>query len=213
MGDQPSSGDRGSDKDNRRHQRFAVRLQVRFKSALDFVSEYAENLSAGGLFVRGAHRLEPLSEAEVELTLPGYGTHMVRGKVAHIVSPELAARGGRRPGAGLEIIEAPAGFTDMLGEYLRRLGRRRDVAVLVEDGRPLDLLTAAGYRAAPLPAPNELVVAMARSEYPVIAVVVTRAREDQFRPAAQAAGVGDLVHLLDHEEELDDLLGRLDYLL
>jgi len=202
-----------ADSDKRRHQRFAARLQVRFKTALDFVSEYAENLSAGGLFVRGAHRLDPLSEAEVEINLPGYGTHTVRGKVAHIVSPELAAKSGRRPGAGMEIVEAPEGFGELLGEYLRRLGRRRDVAVLVEDGRPLELLEAAGYRAAPLPPPNELVVAMARSEYPVLAVVVTRAREDQFRPAAAAAGVGDLVYLLDHEEEMDDLLGQLDNLL
>lgn len=203
----------GPDSDNRKHERYAVRFQVRFKSAVDFVSEYAENLSAGGLFVRGAHRLEPHSEAEVEITLPGYGTHTVRGKVAHVVSPELAEQSGRRPGAGLEILEAPDGFGELLGEYLRRLGRRRDVAVLVEDGQPFELLEAAGYRAGSLPPPNELVVAMARSEYPVLAVVVTRAREEQFRPAAEAAGVGDLVHLLDHEEELDDLLGRLDTLL
>ena len=199
--------------DNRRHQRFAVRFQVRFKTALDFVAEYAENLSAGGLFVRGGHRLEPQSEAEVEIGLPGYGSFTVRGKVAHIVSPELAAATGRRPGAGLEITQAPDGFTEALGEYMRRLGRRRDVAVLVEEGQPLELLAAAGYRAAPLPPPNDLVVIMARSEYPVIAVVVTRAREDQFRPAAVAAGVADLVRLLDHEEELDELLGALDTLL
>jgi hypothetical protein len=207
------SSDGGAEPDNRRHQRYAVRLQVRFRSALEFVSEYAENLSAGGLFVRGAHRLEPLSLVEVELALPGYGSQTVRGKVAHIVSPELATRSGRRPGAGLEIIEQPDGFADVLGEYLRRLGRRRDVAVLVEEGRSLELLEAAGYRAAALPVPSELVTAMARSEYPVLAVVVTRAREDQFRPAAEAAGVGDLVHLLDDEEELDELLGQLDRLL
>jgi hypothetical protein len=199
--------------ENRRFERYSVRLQVKFGSALDFVAEYAENLSAGGLFVRGAHRLEPLSEAEVEITLPGYGSFKVRGRVAHIVSPELAARSGRKPGAGLEITQQPDGFGDTLGEYLRRLGRRRDVAVLAEEGPPLQLLAETGHQTAQLPSPNELVVAMARSEHPVIAVVVTRAREEMYRPVASDAGVADLIRVLDHEEELDELLGDLDRLL
>ena len=33
--------------DKRRHQRFPVRVKVRFHSAIEFVTEYADNLSAG----------------------------------------------------------------------------------------------------------------------------------------------------------------------
>jgi uncharacterized protein (TIGR02266 family) len=198
--------------DKRRHQRFPVRIKVRFHSALEFVSEYADNLSAGGLFVRGAQKLDPLTEVQVELALPGYGTHSVRARVAHIVSDEAAAASGRRPGAGVEIVDPTDGFDDVLGEYLRRLGRRRDVAVLVEGGRPFELLSAAGYQVAELPPPHELVSAMARSQYPVLAVVVTPAKEPIYRPAAALAGVADLVRQLD-ESQLDDLLASLDELL
>ena len=43
----------------RQEERFRVNFSVRFGIARDFVQEYAENLSSGGLFIRGAHRLAP----------------------------------------------------------------------------------------------------------------------------------------------------------
>lgn len=199
--------------DKRRNERFDVRFKVRFGAAVDFVAEFADNLSVGGLFVRGGHRLEPLAEVEVELELPGYHSLKVKGRVAHIVNPELAARTGRRPGAGLEITEGPDGFERDLREYLRRLGRRRDVAVLAERGDPLDLMTAAGFQAAPAPEPRDILAVMSRSIHPVLAIVVTRARERDFRPTLESAGIADVLRLLDHEEDLDDLLSVLDSLL
>lgn len=199
--------------DKRVNERFDVQFKVRFGTALDFVSEYADNLSVGGLFVRGGHRLEPLSDVEIELELPGYRGFKLRGRVAHIVDPALAARTGRRPGAGVQIVSGPPGFEGELREYLRRLGRRRDVAVLAERGAPLDLMTAAGFRAAAAPEPRDILSVMSRSTHPVIAVVVTRGRERDFRPGLEAAGVADVLRVLDHEEELDDMLSVLDSLL
>ena len=199
--------------DKRKNERFDVRFKVRFGAAVDFVSEYADNLSVGGLFVRGGHRLEPMSQVEVELELPGFRSIKVGGKVAHIVSPELAARTGKRPGAGLEITSGPPGFDKELREYLRRLGRRRDVAVLAERGTPLDLMTSSGFHAAPVPEPREIVAAMSRAAHPVLAVVVTRARERDYRSVLKEAGLADSLKLLDHEEELDDVLSILDSLL
>lgn len=200
--------------DNRRHPRFAVHLEVRFGRALDFVVEYAENLSAGGLYVRGAHTLEPLSDVEVELALPGYGRFTVQGRVAHVVGEELARRQGRRPGAGIEIASSPPGFDAALSEYLRRLGRRRDVAVLVEGGPALELLGAAGFQAEALPAAEELVAVMARSAHPVIALVVTPAYAGTYQRVARDAGVEDLIRLLgDEEADAEKLLADLDELL
>ena len=200
--------------DNRRHPRYAVHLQVRFGRALDFVVEYADNLSVGGLFVRGAHTLEPLSEVQVELALPGYDRFTVQGRVAHVVGEAVARFQGRRPGAGIEIISSPPGFDAALSEYLRRLGRRRDVAVLVERGPALELLSAAGFQAQALPTVAELVAVMARSEHPVIALVVTPGSLAVYQQAARDAGVEDLVRALgDEEADAEKLLADLDELL
>lgn len=199
--------------DKRRHRRYTVRLQVRFGKALEFVTEYAENLSAGGLFVRGGHRLQPMTEVEVEVVLPGFDRFRLRGRVAHIVSPELALLTGRAPGAGLEIVREPEDFADALREYLRRLGRRRDVALLVAPGAKADMFVDAGFHTAPLPAPERLVEAVKASARPVLAVLVPRAIEWSYREAANRAGVGGLVRPLDHEEELDELLTAIDAIL
>ena len=197
----------------RRHERFAVRLRVSFATALDFVVEYADNLSAGGLFVRGAHALEPLQEVEVDLELPGYQTFRVIARVAHVLGPAMAASAGMKPGAGVEIVRSPEGFDTALTEYLRRLGRRRDVMVLAPLGSAHELLQQAGYNVAPLPMPSELLAATSGQEPPVIGVVVPRSQADDYRSVMDEAGIGDLLHLFDYEEEVDDLLRGLDELL
>jgi hypothetical protein len=200
--------------DNRRqHERYAARVQVRFSSAVDFVAEYADNLSAGGLFLRGAHQLEPLGELEVDLALPGYGEFRIGCRVAHVITPEQAAKSGRRAGAGVEIVRQPDGFAGALEEYLRRLGRRREVAVVVDRGVPLELLAAAGFHTLELPPPAELLAILVRSQHPVLAVVLSSHQMDLYRTAAEEAGLADLFRRLDGEQELDQLLAELDQLL
>ena len=48
------------DANQRRFPRFDVRLAVRYSSASEFVNDYVENLSQGGLFIAGA-KLEMFS--------------------------------------------------------------------------------------------------------------------------------------------------------
>src|SRR5688572_20977235 len=120
MASRPPSG-----REKRRSFRYAVNLVVRFDSAREFVTEYAENLSHGGLFIRtSSGRLKALDEVGVELTLPGLGTYKVGVRVAHVLTPDQAARYGAAPGAGCEILSRPPGFAEAIQEYLRRLGRR-----------------------------------------------------------------------------------------
>ena len=188
--------------------RHDVRLEVRYGTAQEFVQEYAENLSHGGMLIRGAIELQPLSEVEVEIELPGLGEFVITAEVAHILTPEVAASCGREAGAGLAIRRAPKGFSEALGRYLHRLGRRADSTVLTTDPGTGEQIAAAGYSVAPAPSPGELPAWIVRAERPVIAVVVAQAEMPEYRRVAAAAGAGEIVHPAD--AGLDTLLRRID---
>lgn len=196
--------------ETRSSKRFRVHLSVRYQSAREFVVEYAQNLSSGGLFIRGATKLQPLDRVPVQIELPGYQTFKITAEVAHILTPEVAATCGRVPGVGLAIVEAPPDFNDALATYLFRLGQRPDYCVLVADAECRRLLSDAGYQTAPVPPANELLATIAHLDVPVIGVVVARAQEQAYTAIATAAGDPGLVYVIDYLEELDDLLGQLD---
>jgi len=195
-------------RDERKQTRHDVHLAVRYQTAHEFVQEYAENLSQGGLFIRGADSLQPLAEVEVEIVLPGFGQFVVTAEVAHILGGEMAARCGRDPGAGLAITRAPAGFQDALTGYLHRLGRRADATVLTTVAEAGEKIAAAGYSVVPAPEAPELPGWIVRAEQPVVGVVVAAGEVLDYRRVAAAAGAGEIVHAAD--EGVEALLARLD---
>jgi uncharacterized protein (TIGR02266 family) len=194
-----------SSRESRREARFRVHLAVRFASAREFITEFAENLSSGGVFVCGAHTLAPLTDVQLEIDLPGLGHYHIEGRVAHIIDEASAAQMNRAAGAGIEITRAPPHFRDALDQYLHRLGRRRDRAVLVDGIAMRAALESAGYQARNAPAPDVLVAAIARSELPVIGVIVP---EDDAAPYRKVAR--ELVLAYRTVADLGPLLTRLD---
>lgn len=199
-----------SPKENRKGTRYRVHLSVRYGSAREFVEEYAANLSAGGLFIRGAFELEPLTPIAVEISLPGFKTFRVGAQVVHVITPAAAAQSDNQPGAGVAITERPEGFDEAMTEYLQRLGRRRDYLVFAGDEECRKLLEDSGYHTAPAPRAANLSEAVAGSAFPVLGVVVSRAQEDEYVNAAAAAGLAGRVRSIDYLEELDELLTQLD---
>lgn len=194
-------------RDQRRSKRFPVQLTVRFVSADDFVVQYAENLSVGGLFVRDADHLAPLTELMVDLELPGSGNYQLRTRVAHILTPDRARAVGASPGAGLEIVAAPAGFEEKLLGYLSRLGERRGHEVLAAEDEVARAVARAGYRAEAV-SPRQAAAACDRGR-PVLAVVAPSRELGTYRAALGRDRAG---LLLDHPDgaELDALIARLD---
>ncbi len=159
----------------RNNPRFEVGLAVRFSRAQDFVAQYAENLSSGGLFIAGDHRdLEPLSLINVDIDLPGFDSFVVRGRVAHILDPERANAFGRSPGVGVEIVESPKGFTEALMGYLDVLGKRRDASVLAPTTELVEFFVDAGFVAVLAPSDNDLATHIEGAKPPALAIVVTR---------------------------------------
>ncbi len=163
----------------RKHERHSTVRAVRFVSAQDFVTEYAENLSAGGIFIRQAHQLEPLSEITIHIDLAGYDSFKVKAQVAHVLSEEMAAKMGRAPGAGLQLTSVPDGFEDALRSYMARLGRRRDYLVLTDQEGCTQKLADAGFLAATTDMASVTEQSLSASN--VLAVVVDKEVSNSYR--------------------------------
>jgi len=99
----------------RRGRRFAVRLELEFRSELEFVREHALNISNGGLFVRTAHRPLPDSVVTVDVKLPN-GEHLQGDAVVvHVVDDPYQG------GVGLAFLSDDATFSRTLDDYLASL--------------------------------------------------------------------------------------------
>lgn len=199
--------------DKRRHERFGVRLLVRYAKAEEFVSDYIENLSAGGLFIAGAHQLPMLTETDVNVELPGQGSWAVRARVVFLIDEAAAQAAGRQPGAGLEVITKPAGYDDALLGYLLRLGRRRDHQVMIaEDLIGAELFSDAGYRVTPLESEDEVAMALADEDAKIVAIVVTPSMFDRYRDRL-GMKAKEVLFAASSIEQVQDILARVDSLL
>lgn len=194
----------------RREHRHRVHLSVRFERAKEFVIEYAENLSSGGLFVRGAQGLEPGQVVPIKLELPGLGEYLVKARVAHVLGEAEAKAHGRQAGAGFQIVGAQKGCREALRSFLMRLGSRRDHMVLVDDMELAEQLELAGYQIDGLPPPGELLEAVSESEVMVIAAVVSHDVAAAYQAVALSMGAPELIKVADELDELDLLLAALD---
>jgi hypothetical protein len=199
--------------EQRKHPRYGVHLAVRYANAEQFVADYVENLSAGGLFISGAHALPLFTETDVQIVLPGQGEWTVRAKVVFLIDPTAAAAAGRKAGAGLEILAKPPGFDDALLGYLLRLGRRRDHAVMLGEGvMGAQLFVDAGYRVLPLESEDEVAIALADETASIVAIVLTPAQFQPYRDRLGDRGKS-VVFAISSIEDVHDILARIDSLL
>jgi hypothetical protein len=198
--------------EQRRHPRYGVRLAVRYANAEQFVTDYVENLSVGGLFIAGANQLPLFTETDVQVELPGQGSWTVRAKSVFLVDAVAAEASGRKAGAGLEIIDKPPGFDDALLGYLLRLGQRRDHTIMVGAVPGVHLIEDAGYRVIGLE-PPQIVAALADDPLvKLVGVLVGTELAQEYRDALGSRGV-DLVYVVNIEEQIADFLARIDSLI
>lgn len=197
--------------EQRRYPRYGVHLAVRYANAEQFVNDYVENLSIGGLYLAGAHTLPLLTETDVVIELPGQGSWTVRAKSVFIIDENAARTSGRRAGAGMEITTKPPGFDDALLGYLLRLGQRRDHSVMVGDIAGIRVITDAGYRVIALEAPEEAAKLVDDLLVKLIAVLVPTDQVDHYMVGMGASA--SLVIGIKSEGEMPDVLARIDSLL
>ncbi len=189
-----------------------MNLAVRYTRAEQFVADYIENLSGGGLYVAGAHTLPLSSETDVTIDLPGQGSWTVLARVQFIIDEDAAKASGRKPGAGMEIIGKPPGFDDALLGYLLRLGQRRDHSVMVGNIAGVRAMTDSGYRIIPLESPEEADKLLVDALVKLVAILVPVDEVEPYvariRGDAAARVIG-----VKNEGDIPDVLARIDSML
>jgi len=116
----------GPVKDTRYRPRHVAEFKVRFKSYDEFFSQYTENISQGGLFIRTDRVREVDQVIRLWLQLPGGPDEVeILGRVAHVRPPAEAAAEGKTPGMGIEFLEMPFEQKQRLNDYF--LGGLSDV--------------------------------------------------------------------------------------
>ena len=99
-------------------ERVPVKLEVRFRTASEFVEEHAVNLSRGGIFIRSDDPPLVNTAVEVEIHLPDSGAPAITGGiVVHRQLPEP----GKIAGAGVQFVDAADPFRERIDKYLKSL--------------------------------------------------------------------------------------------
>ncbi len=101
-------------------------FKVRFKGYDEFFTQYTENISPGGLFIRTDRVREVDQVIRLWLALPGSDDEVeILGRVAHARKPAEAAAEGKTAGMGIEFLEMPFEQKQRLNDYF--LGGLSDV--------------------------------------------------------------------------------------
>lgn len=133
MSDEPSN-----ESDKRRHDRAPVTLVVEYDGADDFVSDYTENLSSGGIFINTTKVLEIGTEVKLVLSFPGL---LASISIVGVVR-WLREDGTDAHGVGLEFVDFEGRNKDELEELIARVASRdpdvisKVINVLVVEDNP-----------------------------------------------------------------------------
>ena len=182
-----------------------MHLRVAYKLGETHVERFAENLSAGGLFVIDATDLTAREQVLVEIELPKHGVYRVQAEVMHVIANDPA----RRAGAGLQLKAPPAVFKQELAAYLKRLERRTEAQVFVDADPWRSLLTEAGYRVMKLPPPTNVVELL--GDATAIGILAPEDTAEQYRNALAFLGDdGSMVISIDDKLPVEPVLAWLD---
>lgn len=103
---------------NRQYTRYSVDLDVTMVSDHNFYAGFAENLSAGGIFI-ATHMLKPVGEMlDFSINLPGIEQPVTGvGEVRWV--REYNERSNVPPGMGLRFVDLAEGSAEAIEQFLR----------------------------------------------------------------------------------------------
>lgn len=109
-------------REERTFPRFPTRFRVRFTTPFDFVTEYADNISAGGIFIETLDPPALQHTVSVVLELPDNGVPISAiALVVHRVTLERSRLTGEATGCGVQFIDTSDGFRERIDRYIDQL--------------------------------------------------------------------------------------------
>jgi uncharacterized protein (TIGR02266 family) len=107
-----------SESQHRTFPRVSVKLEVRFRTASEFVQEHAVNLARGGIFIQSEDPPPSDAAVEVEIYLPDGGAPVTSNGI--VVHRQLAAP-GKVVGVGVQFVDASDAFRERIDRYMDSL--------------------------------------------------------------------------------------------
>ena len=118
----------------REHQRFEVKIRVRFGSLEALVEEYTHNISHGGIFIRTKNPKKLHERLKIILTHPVSGEEMILdGEVVRAVNPEESKKTGHPPGMGVHFLSRDKYTMDQLAAFINANDLPKNTELLIEE--------------------------------------------------------------------------------
>lgn len=105
-------------RDRREDPRTEVEVEVDYRTAKEFLSTYARNISGGGIFIRTRQALPLNSEVVIRFTLPGIAhTILVQGLV--VWSSPVVVPGSLGFGIGIKFLDLEAEARELITRFVK----------------------------------------------------------------------------------------------
>lgn len=122
----PAAGVEDEADTRRTHPRLPVELRVEYNDLDVFITEYTQNISKGGVFIRSDHQLDPGTELLFKLHVPRLMEPLdLRGRVAWVRGVDQATE-AKRPGMGIRFIYHSDEERERLERTVEFLDRQRE---------------------------------------------------------------------------------------
>jgi len=113
----------------------------------------------------------------------------------------------------MEITRKPVGFDEAMRAHLFKLGKRREVSVMVGDVPGAARLGDAGFKMIPLESLESVCGVLADRRSDVIALVVPARLREAYAEVARAGGQLVAIFSPESSTDVDDIVRRIDRLL
>lgn len=112
--------------EKRNSDRFNTRLKVRYGDVTGFISDYAMNISRGGMFISTKEPLQPGTGVSVEFAIPGIRVPIkIQGKVTWVNEPQQSKYSNLIPGMGIEFHSLNTSEQKKINSFIDKLSLKQ----------------------------------------------------------------------------------------